>query len=65
MADVKIPTLITLVAYWVIGLPTGYVLAFAANWGAHGVWVGLLTGLSVAAIMLSIRFNLVSKRIIK
>ncbi len=57
MSDVKIPTLITLIAYWVIGLPLGYVFGFTLNQGALGVWYGLLAGLSIAAILLFIRFN--------
>jgi MATE family multidrug resistance protein len=65
MADVKVPTLITLVAYWILGLPIGYVLAFVVGWGPHGIWIGLLIGLTVAAILLSIRFHYVSNRIIK
>jgi len=65
MADVKIPTIITLVAYWVLGLPIGYLLAFRLGLGPHGIWIGLLIGLTVAAILLSVRFNVVSKRIIK
>ncbi|MCK5103697.1 MAG: MATE family efflux transporter, partial [Cyclobacteriaceae bacterium] len=50
MSDVKIPTLITLVAYWIIGLPLGYVLGFTLNQGALGVWYGLLAGLTIAAV---------------
>lgn len=63
MADVKIPSIITLVTYWVIGLPVGYILAFPLNLGARGVWIGLLTGLTVAAILLTFRFQYISKKI--
>ena len=62
MSDVKIPTLITLVAYWMIGLPIGYFMAFPLNMGAMGIWYGLLIGLTVAAILLFIRFQIISKR---
>ncbi|MES2591767.1 MAG: MATE family efflux transporter [Bacteroidota bacterium] len=61
--DVQIPTLITLVAYWGIGLPMSYVFAFIWNFGALGVWYGLSLGLTIAAVLLSWRFNYVSKRI--
>jgi len=64
MSDVKIPTIITLIAYWVIGLPAGYLFGFTFNQGAMGVWYGLLTGLSIAAILLFIRFNTMSKKLI-
>ncbi len=61
MSDVKIPTLITLVAYWAIGLPLGYLLGFTFDQGALGVWYGLLAGLSMAAVLLFVRFNKLSK----
>ena len=64
MSDVKIPTLITLIAYWIIGLPLGYVLGFTLNQGALGVWYGLLAGLTIAAVLLFIRFNKLSKKLI-
>ena len=62
MADVKIPTLITLVAYWGVGLPIAYVLAFSVGWGAQGIWIGLLISLTVAAILLVLRFRRLSTR---
>lgn len=58
LADVKIPTAITILAYWLIGLPIGYLLGIQAHWGLPGVWVGLLIGLSTAAILLTLRFHL-------
>jgi MATE family multidrug resistance protein len=63
MSDVKVPTLITLLAYWGFGLPMGYLLGFNFEMGAMGVWYGLLAGLSVAAMLLFIRFNLLSKKL--
>jgi MATE family multidrug resistance protein len=61
--DVKIPTIITLFAYWVIGLPMSYVFAFKLNLGVQGIWYGLSLGLTIAAVLLFLRFNYVSKRI--
>jgi MATE family multidrug resistance protein len=61
--DVRIPTIITLIAYWVIGLPMSYVLAFKMNLGVQGVWYGLSIGLTIAAVLLFWRFNIVSKKI--
>lgn len=63
MGDVKIPTLVTFTAYWVIGLPSGYLLAFTFDLGEKGVWYGLLIGLSVTAVILFIRFNRKSKKL--
>ncbi|MBL7884202.1 MAG: MATE family efflux transporter, partial [Bacteroidia bacterium] len=63
LKDTKVPTYITLFAYWVIGLPMSYVLAFKMNYGVQGVWYGLSLGLTIAALMLFFRFNYVSKRV--
>jgi MATE family multidrug resistance protein len=56
LADTKMPTAITIVAYWVIGIPIGWVLAKNANMGLYGIWFGLSLGLTFSAIMLTIRF---------
>jgi multidrug resistance protein, MATE family len=61
--DVKLPTFITLIAYWVIGLPMSYIFAFKLGLGTQGVWYGLSLGLLIAAIALFCRFNYVSKKI--
>jgi MATE family multidrug resistance protein len=61
--DVKLPTIITLVAYWVIGLPMSYYLAFKMNLGVQGVWYGLSIGLFIAALCLFLRFNYISKKV--
>lgn len=57
ISDVRRPMLITLFAYWVIGLPVGYYLGFVAGHSIEGIWVGLLLGLSVSAALLYWRFN--------
>lgn len=62
LADIKIPTYITFIAYWVIALPVGYLLAFPAKMGSAGVWYGLLLGLSFSAVFLYARYNKVSRR---
>jgi len=64
LEDVKFPTLITLIAYWVIGLPLGYVLAFEFGLAEKGVWYGLFIGLSITAVVLFYRFHRLSNRII-
>ena len=64
LTDVKGPTLITFVAYWIISLPIAYILAFNFNLGVDGVWIGLLIGLTASALMLTFRFNYKSKHII-
>ncbi|PIQ21021.1 MAG: MATE family efflux transporter [Cytophagales bacterium CG18_big_fil_WC_8_21_14_2_50_42_9] len=62
LEDVKIPSIISLLAYWVAGLPIGYLLCFKAGFGINGIWTGLLTGLTVAAILLFFRFKKLSLR---
>jgi MATE family multidrug resistance protein len=54
--DVKIPTLITLIAYWGVGTPLAAFLMFYMGWGGVGIWAALAFALSVAAILLSYRF---------
>lgn len=64
LQDVKIPMYITFVAYWVIGFPISYYLGEHTALKAVGVWIGLLAGLSFAAIFLYIRFHFLTKKLI-
>jgi MATE family multidrug resistance protein len=63
LQDVKIPSLFIFIAYWIIGLPLGYILAFKAGWGATGVWTGLLIGLTLTASAMVLRFHVLSKKL--
>ena len=65
LQDVKIPMYITFIAYWVIGFPISYYLGEFTELKAVGVWIGLLAGLSAAALFLYIRFHLITKKLIK
>jgi multidrug resistance protein, MATE family len=64
LQDVKIPMYITFVAYWVIGFPISYYLGKYTNLGATGIWIGLLAGLSAAALFLYIRFARLTKKML-
>ena len=64
LADVKIPTVLTFIAYWVLALPMGYFLGFELEMGAQGVWYGLLIGLSIVAVVMFWRFNHLSKKLL-
>ena len=64
LQDVKIPTFITFVSYWLIGFPLCYFLGKEHVLGSFGIWIGLLTGLTAAAILLYFRFNYLTKRLI-
>ncbi|MFD2146858.1 MATE family efflux transporter [Mucilaginibacter antarcticus] len=61
MGDVNIPTFITFLAYWVLGLPIGYFFGIHLKQGVNGVWYGLVIGLAVSAILLFIRYKIISK----
>ena len=65
LQDVKIPTIITFIAYWVIGFPISFFLGKETAYGSFGIWLGLLAGLTSAAILLYIRFNYLTKRLIR
>jgi MATE family multidrug resistance protein len=57
LTDVRIPTLITFFAYWLVSLPTGYLLGFKVGLGALGIWIGLAAGLACAAVLLGVRLT--------
>ena len=57
LEDFKIPTLISLVGYWIIALPLAYWLAFILKLETVGVWIGLLVSLIFAAVVLFWRLN--------
>ncbi len=64
LQDVKIPTLITFIAYWMIGFPISFYLGLYTSFESAGIWLGLLAGLTASAIMLYIRFNYLTKKLI-
>lgn len=64
LQDVKIPSVYTFIAYWIITIPLGYLLCFTLKMGAFGMWIALGLGLTISAVMLVKRFlNLSAKRI--
>lgn len=64
LQDVKIPTLITFVAYWGVGFPIMYYLGLKTDLESTGIWFGLLAGLTASAILLYIRFNYLTNKLI-
>ena len=64
LQDVKIPTVITFISYWLIGFPMSWFLGKEETYGSFGIWMGLLAGLTTAAILLYIRFNYLTKKLI-
>jgi len=64
--DTKVPMLIMIISFWVFSLPLGYALGmtdwFGHSWKAKGFWTGLLVGLTLAAILISIRLHKISQK---
>lgn len=65
LEDVKYPTVITLVGYWIIALPLAYFLAFTMKMETVGIWIALLAALIFVAIALFWRFNFLVKKNLK
>ncbi|WP_452232611.1 MATE family efflux transporter [Lacinutrix sp. MEBiC02595] len=65
LQDVKIPTIITFISYWLIGFPISWFLGKEEAYASFGIWLGLLAGLTTASILLYIRFNYLTKKLIK
>jgi len=63
LSDTRIPTLITVVAYWAIGIPVGLWLSNSLNLSLYGIWIGLSIGLTFSAILLTLRFIKQSQRL--
>ena len=63
LQDVKIPSALIFVAYWIIALPLGYGLGFMMGNGAQGIWLGLLIGLTLTALAMLWRFRLLVRRL--
>ncbi len=63
LKDTKVPMLITILAYWGVGLGGGYLMAITLGWGAIGLWLGLVLGLFMGAVLLIWRFYLLTSDI--
>ena len=64
LQDVKVPTTITFIAYWIVGFPVMYYLGLKTELQSAGIWLGLLAGLTVSAVLLFIRFNRLTVKLI-
>lgn len=63
MGDIKIPTIITFVAYWIIAIPLSYYMGFTLKMGAEGIWIALSLGLTISAVLLFWRFRVLSAKL--
>lgn len=64
LQDVNIPTALIFISYWIIGFPVSYYLSFYTPLEATGIWIGLLTGLSCSAVLLFLRFQYQTNKLI-
>lgn len=60
--DVRVPTLITFIGYWMLSLPLAYVLGFKTSMKGQGIWCALTIGLGFAALCLNMRFHRLTMR---
>ena len=65
LQDVNVPSVLTFIAYWIIGFPVCYYLGSVVDLGTFGIWIGLLTALTSSAAMLFMRFNYLTNKLIK
>jgi len=65
LQDVKTPTVLIFISYWVVGFPISYYLGLHTDYKSSGIWLGLLAGLTVSSILLFLRFNYITKKLIK
>lgn len=65
IGDVNVPTIITFLSYWIIGIPMGYILGFHFNLAEKGIWYGLTFGLLTASILLFFRFQFKTRLLIQ
>jgi MATE family multidrug resistance protein len=60
--DTRMPVVYMVISFWIVGLSLGYHLTFTREMGPAGMWIGMIAGLSVAAVLLLRRFNHTSQR---
>lgn len=65
LQDVKMPSILSFIAYWIIGFPVSYFLGTILEFGTLGIWIGLLIALTSSAVMLFFRFNYLTNKLIK
>lgn len=56
LQDTRVPMIMAIISYWLIGLPVAYLLGFTLELGGAGVWLGLTVGLACACVGMQWRF---------
>jgi MATE family multidrug resistance protein len=54
--DARVPLMLAVISYWLVGIPAGYLFGFTWGYGAVGIWAGLVCGLTLSAVLLNYRF---------
>jgi len=62
LKDTRMPMIYSIIAYWLVGISLGYLLTFRLGYGINGMWIGIITGLCVAAVLLGSRFLRITRR---
>ncbi|MBE7210432.1 MAG: MATE family efflux transporter [Gluconacetobacter diazotrophicus] len=60
--DTRVPMLLAQIGYWLIGFPLGILFGFVLHGGVVGLWIALATALASVAVMMTLRFRVVSRR---
>lgn len=61
LKDTRMPMVFNFISYWLIGFSVGYYLGIIRDIGPGGLWIGLISGLTVAAVLHNTRFHLLTK----
>ena len=56
LKDTKMPAIYNIIAYWLVGMSLGYYLTFTRELGPSGMWMGMIAGLTVGAVLMTLRF---------
>ena len=57
LKDSRVPFFSTMIAFWMVGIPLSYLMAFKLHWGAYGIWLSMIIGLFTAALLHYLRFR--------
>jgi MATE family multidrug resistance protein len=63
--DTRMPVLYMIISFWIVGMTLGYNLTFNRQMGPAGMWIGMIAGLTVAAVLMLARFQHTSRKLIR
>jgi MATE family multidrug resistance protein len=63
LKDTHLPMVICFVGYWAIGFGSSFFLTFVLDWGVQGIWLGIFVGLAASGLLLTLRFETLSRRL--